>query len=174
MIAQPCEYLKIHGALASVAQLVGVLVWRVVSSIPGQGTYLGCAFSPWSPVSNLGVYNPLSGKVWRQPIDVSLSHRCLSLSLLLSKTNEKKCSQMGIIIISRNKWKHIELYTLNGWIVWYVNYILINLNFFKKKKETVTTQTCLSIVQVRNAFDCNSQNSTESNLRQKAFAFLTK
>ena len=37
-------------ALAGVAQLVGALShnWKVVGSIPGQVTYLGCGFDPLS------------------------------------------------------------------------------------------------------------------------------
>ena len=37
-------------ALASVAQLVGSLFrnQEVVGPVPGQDTYLGCGFNPWS------------------------------------------------------------------------------------------------------------------------------
>ena len=54
---------------------------KVAGSILGQSAYLGCGFDPQSPVPSPGVY-------WRQPIDVSLSHRCffLSLTLCLSKS----------------------------------------------------------------------------------------
>ena len=45
---------------------------RVPGSIAGQGTYLG-----WGLIPGCGAYR-------RQPIDVSLSHRCFSLSPFLS------------------------------------------------------------------------------------------
>ena len=59
------------------ADLAGWLSWlgrrpihqKVAGSIPGQGMYLGCEF------------DPQSGRVWRQPINISLPHRCFSLSL---------------------------------------------------------------------------------------------
>ena len=59
-------------ALDGVAQLVGVssrTLKKVGGLIPGQGTYLGCGFSP------------RLGHLWGQPIDVSLWHwsHCLSL-----------------------------------------------------------------------------------------------
>ena len=57
-------------ALAGMAQLVGALSHdrKILGLIPGQGTYLGVGPVPYS------VYS-------RQPINVSLSHQCLSLPL---------------------------------------------------------------------------------------------
>ena len=43
--------------------------WKMVGSIPGQGTCLGCRFGP------------SQGECKRQLIDVSLSHQCFSPSL---------------------------------------------------------------------------------------------
>ena len=68
-------------ALAGVTQLVAVSSCnqRVVDSIPGQGTYQGCEFDPWS------------GCIWEASnLCFSLTPMILSLSLpLFLKTMEK-------------------------------------------------------------------------------------
>ena len=73
---------------------------KVASSIPGQGTYLGCEFDPWSRHSvfhpSPDVHNPQSGLhspvcapiphpavCRRQPTDASLLNQCFSFSLSL-------------------------------------------------------------------------------------------
>ena len=58
-------------ALAGVAQGTErrPVNWKVVSSIPDQGTCLGCG------------PGPLMGACERQPVDVSLTHGCFSPSL---------------------------------------------------------------------------------------------
>ena len=45
--------------------------WKVVDSIPGESTCQSCGFGPWL------------GCIWRQLTDVSLSHRCFSISFPL-------------------------------------------------------------------------------------------
>ena len=61
--------------MTSVAQWVGHRPTKqgVAGSIPGEGTCLGCRFSPW-----LGRF---LAHTKRQPIDVSLSSQCFSPSL---------------------------------------------------------------------------------------------
>ena len=71
-LTQVTYHLKfIYGVLAGVAQWT--LCWptdqKVAGSIPGQGTCLG------------GGPGPQLGTCKRQPIDVSLTHRCFSPSL---------------------------------------------------------------------------------------------
>ena len=75
-------YIKPHGALTSVAQLVGhcPTTQRVTGLIPEQGTCLGCGPSPQSGCT-----------CETQPIEVSLTHcksMFLSLSSPLSKNNK--------------------------------------------------------------------------------------
>ena len=84
--------------LSCVAQLVGPYStkWKSADSIPGQGTYLS-----GSSVLRRGTYK-------RQPIHVSLSHRCFSpsfspslpLSLKINKIF-KKCIWKGQILNAR-------------------------------------------------------------------------
>ena len=76
-------------ALAGVAQLVGVLSCnqKVAGSIPGQGTCLGCRFSPRSECVQSLVWAHMRGNqsMLLSPIDVSLS---LSLSLKKKRQEE--------------------------------------------------------------------------------------
>ena len=88
-----CElYLKkVVIALAGEAQVAGLMV---TSSIPGQGTCLGCAFGPRS-----GAYET-------QPIDVFPSHLCFSPSLspslpLSLKINEQNLFQKLLHIFKK-------------------------------------------------------------------------
>ena len=57
---------------------------RVVGSIPGQGTCLGYRF------------NPSCGMYGRQPVDGSLSNRCISLTFSLSKINGSMSSDVDL------------------------------------------------------------------------------
>ena len=85
--ASPESWLGIQVlALASVAQLLGVSPYngKFAGLIPGQDMGLGCGSNPWS-----GHVRSPSGACGRQPLCVSFSHQCFSLSLPLSKGNEK-------------------------------------------------------------------------------------
>ena len=76
---------KTHLFKNIVLVLAGVAQWierqpvnqKVTSLIPSQGTGLGCGPGPWLRVGD------------RQPIDVSLSHQCFSLSFSLPSPSLK-------------------------------------------------------------------------------------
>ena len=74
------------GALAGMAQLVGVpfCAWKVVGSIPSQGTFLGCRFGPSDLMCQ------------RQPINISVSHRCLYPSISPSLPPSLKSMSMSL------------------------------------------------------------------------------
>ena len=96
-----------RGALAGVAQLVGVLShnWKVMRLICSQGTYLGCGFDPWSGRVQYLFWVCTVGNQ-----SMFLSYQCFFLSLPLFLKAMKKISS-GECLKKKKKKKRWDLAT---------------------------------------------------------------